>query len=228
MKSKSFFVLLLACLITISAYGQRADTTHPLHDSLNIAIHSADGPMRIHQWCSQDQDVNEVAFGRGTHAIHLASSLGRIDIVQTLVESCNADVNQQDHLTKTALFHAHLYFEVAEYLIEKGADVNHVRDTGEGDYRSTQPLIMSALATNPYAKYIELLLEAGVRLDTANTSGITPLIWAVQKERYDILDLFFEYRTEVGKDMVDKAGFTAASIASDEKMVAYLRSKGVY
>jgi ankyrin repeat protein len=155
--------------------------------------------------------INSADSNRATPLMY-ASYLGFIDIVNLLLKN-GASVNARDKNSNTAFnyaaeegftgiakllamknfeMNASLMFciargrdELAQYLIEKGADVNYV------DKKFDTPLSYAAFYGKP--EIAKLLLDKGAKPSHINLNGFTPLIMAVQDtDGVDIVKMLLE------------------------------------
>ncbi|QSQ11217.1 ankyrin repeat domain-containing protein [Myxococcus landrumensis] len=87
------------------------------------------------------------------------------------------EIDAVDNLGRTALMQAIQYASVpiAKHLIAKGANVNHVNTTEEGDTVLTLALNPNELFGEPSPKVLSELLRAGADPNKPNIGGWTPL-----------------------------------------------------
>jgi ankyrin repeat protein len=94
---------------------------------------------------------------------------------------------------------------VAQELMERGADVNYVSDSGE-------PLLQMAIDSDN-KQVVELLLLRDVVLDISNSDGDGPLHWAVTTGAIDIIKMLIF--ADCSLDTVNYAGKTIFDLASE-------------
>ncbi|MEJ2142717.1 MAG: ankyrin repeat domain-containing protein [Gammaproteobacteria bacterium] len=115
----------------------------------------------------QEQDINAVTHGMTP--IMKASSLGRVDMVEFLIEH-GADPNKRGSSQRTALQYAaeRNRLPVAKVLIKHGADINGV------DAGNLSPLIMAA--DRRYHDFAMYLIDGGADVNIQHNQGWTALI----------------------------------------------------
>ena len=155
-----------------------------------------------------------------------------IDVIKYLV-SKKANINAQDNKGDTALNKTLdssdegsidiLDFEIANFLIEQGADVNIKNKDqytpliylgmGEGDFNNK--------SFQEYRiKLAELLLEKGADINAQDYEGYTSLMWACASSGSRFAEPFVKFLVEKGADVniEDNHGDTALDIAKDLKL----------
>ena len=115
--------------------------------------------------------------GGGDSALIEAAKTSDARMVQLLLDR-NAEVNAVNSAGGTALHEASLRGTdaIVKLLVSRGADVNAQVKMG-----NFTPLIMASMSGS--APTIETLLRAGARVNDADMSGSTPLMWAAQRDR---------------------------------------------
>jgi len=142
-----------------------------------------------------------------------ASAAGKFDVVAHLVYMHPEAINQYANDGFTALGLACYFgqYEVARYLVLKGADVNLPSNNGFQVYP-----IHSAAAGN-YTDIAFMLVENGAKVNVKQQAGATPLHSAAQNGNLSLLILLLEKgaetntRMEGGKlpaDLAREKGFT--------------------
>lgn len=99
-------------------------------------------------------------------------------------------------------------YDVAKYLIEKGADVNLPSKNGFNVYP-----IHSAAAGN-YTDILRLLIESGAQVNVKQQAGSTPLHAAAQYGNLDMLIILLEHGADVNVRM--EGGKLPADIAREK------------
>lgn len=142
-----------------------------------------------------------------------ASAAGKFDVVAHLVYMHPDAINQYANDGFTALGLACYFgqFEVARYLVLKGADVNLPSNNGFHVYP-----IHSAAAGN-YTEIASMLIENNANVNVKQQAGATPLHSAAQNGNLELLIMLLEHgaetntRMEGGKlpaDLAREKGFT--------------------
>jgi ankyrin repeat protein len=120
------------------------------------------------------------------------------------------------------LFHAatYGYVEIAQTLIDKGADVNAGVQTG-----AVTPLTVAAL--NGSAPLVTLLLSKGARVNARDSSGSTALTEAVRKGDAEVLRLLLQAGADPAVPMSDGSAPVCYARANNYKQAeAVLRTAG--
>ncbi|TSJ40463.1 hypothetical protein FO440_11955 [Mucilaginibacter corticis] len=148
----------------------------------------------------------------GEISLFEASAAGKFDVVAHLIYNHPEAVNlyADDGFTPLGLACYFGQFEVARYLVLKGADVNLPSNNGFNVY----PL-HSATAGN-YTNIARMLVENGANVNVTQKAGATPLHSAAQNGNLELLILLlenggeFNIRMEGGKlpaDLAREKGF---------------------
>jgi uncharacterized protein len=104
---------------------------------------------------------------------------------------------------------------VAQYLIEKGADIN-------GNSKMGTPLMAAIVQGNN--EIAKLLIAKKANINLVDDNGTSPLIYATQFENIEILKLLLENKAD--KTKVDKNGKTAfeyAAFSNNEELIKILK-----
>ena len=155
-----------------------------------------------------------------------------IDVIKYLV-SKKANINAQDNKGDTALNKTLdtsdegsidiLDFEIANFLIEQGADVN-IKNK-----REYTPLIYLGMGEGNFnnksfqeyrIKLAEVLLEKGADINAQDYEGYTSLIWACASSGSRFAEPYVKFLVEKGADVniEDDHGDTALDIANNLKL----------
>jgi len=142
-----------------------------------------------------------------------AAAAGKFDVVAHLVFTYPDAVNfyAEDGFTPLGLACYFGQFEIARYLILKGADVNLPSNNGFNVFP-----IHSAAANN-YTDIAALLIESGAVVNVKQQAGVTPLHSAAQNGNLDLLILLLEAGAEVKVRM--EGGKLPADLAREKGFV---------
>lgn len=137
----------------------------------------------------------EARFGSemvGERALHVASAVGRLDLVRYLVIEAKADINVTNFRNETPIFYATRANnpEIATFLLDHGAQVDHISTEGLSIAHC-----LSMMDDHHGADLLPRYLDHGAGLDKAALDTVTersdrmslgagiPLMWAVFKNR---------------------------------------------
>ncbi|OWK74547.1 hypothetical protein CBW16_03825 [Flavobacteriaceae bacterium JJC] len=96
--------------------------------------------------------------------------------------------------------------EVADFLIEKVKDLN---------YRSPEGTALAGLCIRYHKGLVEHLLRKNADPNIADSSGTTPLIWAVKTGNEELVKILLNNRAK--KDLADQTGITPFEYAIQTK-----------
>jgi ankyrin repeat protein len=139
--------------------------------------------------------------------IHEACALGYLNEVKRCIRESqkNLDLHSADGFTPLTLACYFDYYDIVEYLVETGADVDLIANN-----ESKVAPLNSAVASGN-TRIVELLLDAGADPDIAQQSGITPLHSAAHKGNADICEILIKngagimIRSDDGRTAIDFA-----------------------
>ena len=139
-------------------------------------------------------DPNE-ATGEGRTALMAAAAMGRPEAVRILLEH-DADINAADESGMTPLLAAcggMASFELIEYLIENGANVN--ASLAQRDY---SPLMLAATEANRgstrHMMIAQMLTDSGADVNAIHANQrVTALSFAARKGDVDLVELLLEH-----------------------------------
>jgi ankyrin repeat protein len=139
-----------------------------------------------------------------------ATAAGKFEVVAHLVDLHPEAVNfyAEDGFTPLGLACYFGQFEIARYLVMKGADVNLASNNGFKVY----PL-HSAAAGN-HTQIAKMLIENKAHVNVKQQSGITALHSAAQNGNIDLLILLLEHGADVSARM--EGGKLPADLARDK------------
>eukprot|EP01127_Copromyxa_protea_P000512 TRINITY_DN10430_c0_g1_i1.p1 TRINITY_DN10430_c0_g1~~TRINITY_DN10430_c0_g1_i1.p1 ORF type:complete len:425 (-),score=115.51 TRINITY_DN10430_c0_g1_i1:36-1310(-) len=112
-----------------------------------------------------------VGDSRGFTPLILAASIGRDDMVHTLVNDYKVDVNQQSDVTPLLMAVQNRQVSTVKLLLKLGADPD----------KPHTEMLCTALhlaASNEFMDIISALIDAGANLDPEDPRGYTPLLMA--------------------------------------------------
>ncbi|EED13813.1 ankyrin, putative [Talaromyces stipitatus ATCC 10500] len=167
-------------------------------------------------WYLDDEDHSSWAGKDGSSALHLASHLGLTKLVAEFVkEGVNPDVKDANGVTPLMLAADHGNVDVAKVLIEAGASVSSVDNTGRS-------LLYKATELNEVA-FVELLIKQkgiDVNITHPRQSDLTPLILAAMNGCAEIVQLLVSVpQLEINKSCSDPPGATALVHAASAGMI---------
>ena len=142
-----------------------------------------------------------------------AAAAGKFDVVEHLVTTYPEAVNfyAEDGFTPLGLACYFGHYEIARYLILKGAEVNMPSNNGFNVFP-----IHSAAASN-YTDIAALLIESGANVNVKQQAGVTPLHSAAQNGNLDMLILLLEAGAQVNVRM--EGGKLPADLAREKGFV---------
>ncbi|CAL1529214.1 unnamed protein product [Lymnaea stagnalis] len=153
-------------------------------------------------------------------ALLKSAFLGHIGLVQLLVE-LGTDVNRIDYRYGTPLIAAveNGYFDIAKFLICKGADVR--RKLCNGD-----TALMLAVKKGHNILLVQHILDSGASIDERNRAGQTPTMICIQKCDLNTLMLLLHHGARL--DIKDKAGKSALDIATERNINSLVQLMHAY
>ena len=91
------------------------------------------------------------------------------------------------------------HYEIAEYLIEKGSDVNVVLDSGDNLITDIciYPKYENLPNNDENIKIVKLLINNGCNVNHKNGKKQTPLVNAIKNENYEICEYLIKYGADV-------------------------------
>lgn len=139
-----------------------------------------------------------------------ASAVGKFDVVAHLLYSHPDAVNDyaDDGFTPLGLACYFGQFEVARYLVLKGADVNQPSNNG------FQVFPIHSAAAGSYNDIAKMLIDNGAKVNVRQQAGATPLHSAAQNGNLELLILLLENGAET--DVRMEGGKMAADLAMEK------------
>jgi ankyrin repeat protein len=179
----SFFVILIAACPVFSA-----DPVFP--QDLIQAVYSGNLPL-IQKAVAANPSIVQMKNQDGQTLFFLASSLGKLDIVQYLLDS-GADIEAKDKMGRTPLITAARErggIDVIKLLVEKGAAVNAVDDGGDS--------ALALAAWRGFEDIVDYLLEKGANVPINDELGR----WLLGEAADKGLEKLFTAMTAKGADL---------------------------
>lgn len=126
-----------------------------------------------------------------------ASAAGKFDVVAHQLYTHPDSVNDhaEDGFTPLGLACYFGQFEIARYLVLKGADVNLPSDNG------FRVFPIHSAAANNYTDIARVLIENGANVNVRQQAGATPLHSAAQNGNLELLILLLEHGAEINVRM---------------------------
>ena len=171
----------------------------------------------VMDWRSSDGDV---ISSTGGNALHLAVCKGKKGLVELLIKA-GCDINKVDKEGNTPLHlackHPSDYKEIVHYLLEVNNDSVQKKlqtlNINCKNHKGQTPLMLAVYSQN--VDKTELLLSAGVSVDTQDHAHITALHYAVQASCEELVVALLQARCMV--DIGQRRGATPLSFAIQSK-----------
>lgn len=210
-----------SCWIDKVVPRAKGHTEHPLACECATVQPDETNEDKLITACRNRQlDEVDKLLSKGTNpnvegAIHHAALAGHRDVVNTLLQQREAQVNTQDYAGQTALHYAAMngQGDVIKLLLKNKADVNQVDDQGQSP--------LHCAATHGSKTNLELLINGGGEADkvafinTADMDGLTALHHAARKNRKGAVEFLLEQGAD--KTMADKRTDKTAWNYADER-----------
>eukprot|EP01038_Epipyxis_sp_PR26KG_P013457 gene13457-18050_t len=212
-----------------------------------LEIFSKHGMSAIHFAAYNDEiEIVDILCKKGTNlmlltedkndtALHLACKKGYLKMVEKLIElGMIAVLDQQNKQLETALAVAikFEYYELANLLLSKGADINITQLNGDSSlikasFSGNENIVKFILQNNGsihnrnfnnenalmtaskygYTNILLILLQHGASVDEIDNFGRTSLIIACMGNKIDVLEMLITHHANV--NIVDKWGYSA-------------------
>lgn len=164
-------------------------------------------------------DIDDFTDDSGWTALHIASAIGNIDIVELLLEhDPEPDVNLPTNtgLTPVHLATAKKHLDVIEVLVKKGASVRAKDNKG-------QQALHRAVSVGAVGIVKYLVEEQKAPLNVKDSMGWTPLHHALAEGFGDIGALLV--KSGADPSIEDSNGQTALRVAVDDKVAQFFKSE---
>ena len=141
--------------------------------------------------------------------LHLAAQSGDMAGIDAALKS-GSGVDQPDGHGKTPLLYAAALpnLPVVRYLLDKGADPNHVAADGD------TPLLVASRKANLPA--VELLIQRGARIDALGEDGYTALTIATDNANRDLFDFLLKHDARPNASLANSDTALIRSIAQKD------------
>jgi ankyrin repeat protein len=209
----------------------------------------------VAQLLKADPDLARARDAEGSTGLHAAAARGHVDVVRLLLRY-GADPNARDTGDNASPLHfaaggGHL--ETTRALLDAGADVHGHGDLHEADVigwptmiprrdaipsavvsllleRGARHHIFSALAMGDPDLVRHVVEENPAALERRTSRfehGQTPLHFAVNRHRYDLLDVLIELGADLeARDLSGRTALEAAMMYGDQEAMRLLRAAG--
>ena len=183
-----------------------------------IAATSENNLEEVKKLLREGADANATEESNGITALHAAVENGNLEIVRELLQA-GAKANARDENRRTPLMSldADATPELVRLLLSFGARVIS-RDNGKSS------VLINAVRNYADAEVLQLLIQAGAKIDMADADGMTPLMEAAMDENLEAVKVLLGAGANVNLKTVE--GETALSFASSEEIRQLLLSYG--
>ena len=168
---------------------------------------------------NQEPDKSYIIDSQGTSLLHLIASrplASSASVIDALLAN-GLGINVRNGLGISPLMKSirHGRLDTANYLLSKGADVNHVSDNGN------TPLLLACGNRVSFKEgVISLLIEKGARVDQKNARGESCLIQAVRHGNIALFDELAANNADI--ELTNKQGRSALHIGAEKGAVAFI------
>lgn len=247
------YVDVVAFLVNNGAFLHPANATLANDTALHCAIsngHSDVAFFLINKVYENNADLNRACYKGRYQLIHKAAAKCSVEVVATLLDKLPENLNLQDDSLMTPLIEAIINrnFAVAQFLIQRGADVNH-------NTKSTQHTPLFLALTTRQDKLAILLINAGAEtkfsarlgtlsmlhiaarygcietvktllkthsIDEPDRYGNTPLIEAVKHGHKSLVKYLLEHNADMQKLCNGKNALHYACLKGNEEIALLL------
>jgi ankyrin repeat protein len=161
--------------------------TKPGRTSLMVAVDVGNKEI-VEYLLTHGADPNPTPSKLWAPPLHLAARGKTPDLCQLLIDN-GAQVDLEDATGLTALYYVTVK-EVGEYLISKGADVNHIAAKTMG----MTPLLWAASSTGDNAVLAQLVLDNGADINAKDSLGQTAMLQAVSQGNLKVIMVLRDHK----------------------------------
>lgn len=172
----------------------------------------------------------DILFGPREKSISLILEKGNLEELKSYIKN-GADVN--GIYDGKSLLHLAIdncennYYEVIEFLINSGADVNSCQS-----YLIETPLHRICARANPRMEIVQLLLDRGAKVNVENVAGKTPVFYCNFSYSIELLNLLVKYGADVNhtdkyKNTILHDDYSSYTSGNFEEFLKVLISLGV-
>lgn len=139
--------------------------------------------------------LHDILFGPRSKTIPKIIKEGNLEELKIFIEN-GGDVNEK--YDDKSLLHFAIdnceknYFQVIEFLINQGADIN-----SHQSYMEETPLHRICARVKPKIDVVELLLNRGSKVNAENISGKTPVLYCNFSYSVELLNLLVKFGADV-------------------------------
>ncbi len=128
---------------------------------------------------------------------------GQLAELKKLLSIVDINMKKNDDVTPLMVAIINAKLEIAEFLVENGADINAKDSLG------VTPLMLAALMQ---PRMVKFLVENGADINAENNDGVTPLMLASQKDNFETVKLLVESGADINVE--NKGDATALMLAA--------------
>ena len=139
--------------------------------------------------------IHDILFGSKPKSISKTIEEGNLEELKIFLKNgCDVNTKYDDKsLLNFAIDNCeNNYFEVIEFLINNGADIN-----SNQSYSKETPLHRICARTKPKIDVAEFLLDRGAKVNAENISGKTPIFYCNFSYSVELLNLLVKYGADI-------------------------------
>ncbi|EAQ84384.1 hypothetical protein CHGG_08398 [Chaetomium globosum CBS 148.51] len=187
-------------LLSVDARTDEPDCGGPTPFLLACAGGCVDVARLILSERREATDVNAGGYLSGSQPwkpLHVAAYWGHLLTVQFLIDAgASLDLPAEGGATALWLACCHGHLEVSEWLVKKGADVNHALPASQ-----RRPIHQAA--ENGHLELVQFLHGRGAYLNSGDAKGVTPLWLASQQGHARIVEFLLEHNANPDARTID-------------------------